>query len=78
MYLFQICDLAHDPYSSYAEVGIVSVMVQLFVYDKAWAPFVQLVMWGILEFQGMIAIVVEGFESFVEIVACFVVPFVTT
>ena len=55
-----------------------SVVVQLFVQDKARAPSVQLVVWGMFEVQGMIAIVVGGFEVFVEIVACFVVPLIAT
>ena len=44
------------------------VVVQLFVYDKAWTPFVV---------QGMVAVVVGGFEGFVKIIACFVIPLVT-
>ena len=38
----------------------------------------QLVVWGMFEVQGMIAVVVGGFEGFVKIVECFVVPLVAT
>ena len=36
----------------------------------------QLVVWGMFVLQGIVAVVVGGFESFMEIVACFVVPLV--
>ena len=38
----------------------------------------QLVVWGMFEVQGMIAVVVGGFEGFIEIVAYFVAPLIAT
>ena len=57
---------------------MVPAVVQQLVWDMARVPFVQLVVWGMVGVQGMVAVVVGGFKGFVDIVACFVVPFVAT
>ena len=38
----------------------------------------QLVVWGMVGVQGIVVVVVEGFEIFVDIVAYFVVPLIAT
>ena len=48
------------------------------VQDKTWVPIMQQVGWDMVVVQGMIVVVVWSLEGFVDIVACFVVPLVTT
>ena len=46
--------------------------------NKAWVSLVQQVVWAMVVVQGMVTVMVECFEVFVEIIAYFIVPFVAT
>ena len=56
---------------------VVPVVVPI-VQNKAWVPLVQQVLWDKVVVQGMVAVVVRGFENFVKFVACFGIPLLTT